>query len=144
MRKLAEQSKEAAKKISELINVIQTDTKEAVITMEKGTKEVKVGTAAVIHSGKSFTDIASLVETVASQSQNMAARIHEMAVGSQKIVESIKAVDTMSKDVAGDAETVSAATQEQSASIQEISQASQTLASMAQELQDSVRNFKLN
>lgn len=143
VRKLAEQSQEAAKKISDLISVIQSDTREAVVTMETGTKEVKAGAAVVVDSGKSFGMIAGLVETVSGQSQNIAEKIQEMAKNSQQIVENVKSVDQMSKNVASEAETVSAATEEQSASIQEISHASQSLADMAQKLQTAIQSFKL-
>lgn len=143
VRKLAEQSQEAAKKISALINVIQRDTEEAVVTMESGTKEVKAGTEVVIHSGRSFSDIASLVDVVSAQSQHIAGTIQEMAKNSQQIVESIRSLDQMSKNVVSEAETVSAATEQQSASIQEISHASQGMAKTAQELQGAIRSFKL-
>lgn len=60
--------------------------------------------------------------------------IGEAAVGSQRIVASIKDVENLSRDAAAEAQNVSAATEEQSAS-------SQALAKLAQELQATVAKF---
>ncbi len=43
LRKLAEQSQEAAKRIATLIGEVQQDTTQAVNAMEQGTKEVVMG-----------------------------------------------------------------------------------------------------
>ena len=45
VRKLAEQSQEAAKQIAALITMIKEDTKEAVSAMDTGVQEVKTGNA---------------------------------------------------------------------------------------------------
>ncbi len=143
VRKLAEQSQEAAKQIANLIGEIQGDTNQAVVAMDEGTAEVKNGTQAVMQAGQSFKSIARLVANVADQSKAIASTINEMASGTQQIVLSVQSIDTMIKNVAGESETVSAATQEQTASVNEIATASQSLATMAQKLQSEVNKFSI-
>lgn len=143
VRKLAEQSQDAAKQIAELIHEIQGDTKNAVAAMNNGTAEVKVGTEVVEHAGQSFMEIAQLIDQISSQIKEISTAIQEMARGSQQIVHSVKEIDRVSKVTAEQTETVSAATEEQSASMEQIAASSQSLSQMAQELQMAVQQFKL-
>jgi len=141
VRKLAEQSQEAAKKIAQLIGEIQDDTDEAVIAMNKGTNEVKIGAEVVDVAGKSFQDIAQLVLEVSTQIKDISSAIQQIADGSQVIVVSVNEIDSLSKKTSEDTQTVSAATQEQSASMEEIASSSQLLGEMAQNLQEVVSKF---
>ena len=142
VRKLAEQSQEAAKKIAQLIGEIQGDTEEAVIAMNQGTNEVKIGAQVVDVAGKSFQDIAQLVLEVSTQIKDISSAIQQIADGSQVIVVSVKEIDSVSKKTSEETQTVSAATQEQSASMEEIASSSQLLGEMAQNLQEVVSKFR--
>ena len=143
VRKLAEQSQEAAKQIAKLISGIQRDTDKAVIAMSEGTREVKVGTEVVAAAGQAFKEIAALVTHVSEQVKEISAASQQMASGSQQIVASVKEIDGHSKTSAGQAQTVSAATEEQSASMEEIASSSQALAHLAQNLQEAVSHFRV-
>ncbi|MDR3562598.1 MAG: methyl-accepting chemotaxis protein [Negativicutes bacterium] len=143
VRKLAEQSQDAAKQIAMLINEIRGDTDEAVIAMSEGTREVKIGTEVVNSAGQAFREIAALVTEVSDQVKGISAAIGQMATGSQQIVESVKEIDGLSKKAAGEAQTVSAATEEQSAAMEEIAASSQNLAKLAHELQGAVSKFQV-
>lgn len=143
VRKLAEQSQEAAQQIATLIGEIQSETEKAVIAMKEGTQEVKIGTEVVDTAGKSFAAISGLIDQVFNQVQQISAAIQQMAGGSQQIVSSVQRIDTISKGTAEQTQTVSAATEEQSASIEEIAASSQSLANMAVALQGAVNRFKV-
>ncbi|HWR55037.1 MAG TPA: methyl-accepting chemotaxis protein [Negativicutes bacterium] len=143
VRKLAEQSQEAAKQIADLIGEIQGDTDKAVDAMGDGTREVKIGTEVVNTAGEAFKEIMTLVTQVSSQVKEITAAIQQMAGGSEQIVASSRAIEKISKENAGQTQTVSAATEEQSASMEEIAAASQGLAKMAQDLQDIISGFKV-
>jgi methyl-accepting chemotaxis protein len=143
VRKLAEQSQEAAKKIAELIGEIQGDTDKAVAAMNDGTREVKTGTEVVNAAGVAFREIVELVSQVSDQVREISAAIQQMASGSQQIVGAVKKIDTLSKASAGEAQSVSAATEEQLASMEEIATSSQALAKLAQDLQSAVARFRI-
>lgn len=142
VRKLAEQSQGAAKKIAQLIGEIQGDTQKAVIAMKEGTKEVNTGTELVDVAGKAFQDIAVLIIEVSNQVTEISTAIGQMAGGSQQVVASVDEIDSVSKKTSMEAQTVSAATQEQSASMEEIAASSQTLAKMSSDLQEVVSKFR--
>lgn len=143
VRKLAEQSQDAAKKIAELIGEIQGDTDRAVVAMNDGTKEVKTGAEVVNAAGAAFREISDLVAQVSSQVKEISAAIQQMASGSQQIVGSVKKIDDLSKKSAGESQSVSAATEEQLASMEEIASSSQALAQLAQDLQGVVTKFRI-
>jgi len=143
VRKLAEQSEEAAKKIASLIGEIQIDTDKAVEAMNNGTREVKTGADVVNAAGVSFREIADLVTEVSDQIKQMSGAIQQMATGSQQIVGSVKKIGDLSKKSAGEAQSVSAATEEQLASMEEISTSSRALAILAQELRGAVDKFNV-
>lgn len=143
VRKLAEQSQEAAKQIANLITETQADTEEAVIAMREGSREVNTGAEVVNTAGQAFKEISALIEQVANQIKESSASISQMSSGSQKIVESVRDIDKISKEAVGSTQTVSAATEEQSASMEEIAASSQALAKMAEELQGIVRKFRM-
>ncbi len=142
VRKLAEQSQEAAKQIADLIGDIQKDTGNAVVAMDEGTREVQVGTEVVNEAGKTFEQIFVSFNDVTNQVREISAAIQEMASGSQQIVDAVREIDDISKTTAGEAQTVSAATEEQSATMEEIAASSQALAKMAEELQNAVLRFR--
>ncbi len=143
VRKLAEQSQDAAKQIAVLIGGIQADTEEAVAAMSDGTREVKLGAAVVHTAGLAFGDIADLIMQVSGQVQEMAAKIQLMEQGSQQIVAAVKDIDTLSKSATGEAQSVSAATEEQAASLEEMTSSSQSLSHLAQDLQTLIHKFRI-
>jgi methyl-accepting chemotaxis protein len=143
VRKLAEESQDAAKKIAELVEAIQADTGKAVAAMNASTGEVKAGTEIVTGAGVAFREIVELVTTVSTQVREISAAVQQMAAGSQQIVAAVRDIDAISRDTAGQAQTVSAATEEQSATMEEIASSSQALAKMAEELQTAVARFRL-
>ena len=143
VRKLAEQSQEAAKQIATLIGEIQKDTVQAVSAMEAGTGEVKVGTEVVNTAGKAFDEITVFINKVLSQQQKISIAITEMTDDSRQIVVGVQEIDKVSQGVVGQTQTVAAATEEQSATMVEIATSSRELAEMSQELQNNVVKFRV-
>jgi len=143
VRKLAEQSQDAAKKIATLIGEIQGDTDNAVIAMNDGTREVKVGAEVVNASGKAFQEISAMINRVSDQTKEISTDIEHMAMGGQLIVQSVRQISELSKKTVGETQNVSAATEEQSAAMEEIASASQSLAHLAMNLREAVSKFQI-
>ncbi|MDA8440886.1 MAG: methyl-accepting chemotaxis protein [Peptococcaceae bacterium] len=143
VRKLAEQSQNAAQEITQLIDENKIGIDNAVATMNTGANEVKVGMEVVNTAGDSFKDIAASVEQVAERIKEISVTIQQMANGSQQIVDSIHSIDMVSKENSSQSQTVSAATEEQAASVEEIASASQNLAVLAQTLQNATAKFRV-
>jgi methyl-accepting chemotaxis protein len=143
VRKLAEQSQEAAKHIASLIGAIQSDTDKAVTAMNDGTREVKNGAEVVNVAGRAFKEIVASIGEMSQQIREISDAVQQMAQGSEQIVESVRNIDDISKTTAGATQSVSAATEENSATMQEIAASSETLSALAQQLQALVCKFQI-
>jgi methyl-accepting chemotaxis protein len=143
VRKLAEQSQEAAKQIADLVGTIQSDTDKAVAAMNDGTREVKNGSEVVNTAGETFRNIVELVQQVSAQIKESTAAIEKLADGSLQIVEGVSHVDQISRNTSLEAQTVSSATEEQCATLEEVATSSATLAGLAEQLQEAVHQFKI-
>lgn len=143
VRRLAEQSDDAAKRIATLITNIQRDTHDAVSGMQEGSRQVASSSQVVKQAGESFAIIVAQVEKVTEQIGDISSIIHQMMTGSQQIVSAVHEIEAISRNAASKTQDVSAATQEQSASMQEVAAASQALARMAEELHTGVAQFKI-
>lgn len=142
VRQLAEQSKEAAKKIAADVNDIQVDIKKAVDSMNDGTREVKIGARTVDSAGRNFNDIVGLVTKVTEE-------IHSISGALQHLTEDTGNIDVVMGDIynistenAAETQNVSAATEEQAAAMQEIASANQILVKLAKKLQTEVHQLE--
>lgn len=142
VRKLAEQSHKAAEQIAELIKEIQVEIDKAVVAMNKGTTEAKLGTIVINHAEERFGEIAHLVNEVSAQVRDIEIEIQGMASSSEKIVYAVRDVDAGSRRTAGHTQEISASIEEQAAASEELSASSKSLAMMAQELQGAIQQFK--
>lgn len=143
VRKLAEQSQEAAKQITDLISDVQTKTDRAVSFMNDGKKEVDTGAQVVFTAGHSFSEILNMVRDMTRQIHEISAAIQEITSGTQNAVHAVQQIDNESKKNSEETQTISAATEEQSASVEEIASASQHLSKMAEELQQAIQKFRI-
>jgi methyl-accepting chemotaxis protein len=92
VRKLAERSAKAAKDIVVLIKGIQSETQEAVVAMEEGTREVEAGYKITVQAGERLQEIgdiskksASLVTDISRAAQDQARGVESAAVSMQAI-----------------------------------------------------------
>ena len=143
VRKLAEQSEAAAHQIKDLVDKNHGSIGNVVGAIDSAIRDISQGVELVNAAGSNFAAINSQINQVTGQVTIIANAVHEAAVGSQRIVTSIKEVENLSRDAAAESENVSAATEQQSASMQEIAASSQALAKLAEELQLAVAKFKI-
>lgn len=122
VRKLAEQSADAAKKIKYLIDNMQVGARHAVETMEKGNKEVEAGKKVIAEVGALFGDIITSVQKLTDQIQDVTSAMEQMASGVQNVV---------------------ASTEEQTASMEEVAASAEALLGLSRDLNELVGKFKL-
>ena len=143
VRKLAEQSQTSAHEISELIGSIQEKSQNAVKAMQSGVERVQSGTEAVDNARKTFREIADMVMKVNDNSGKMEEIVDKLSDSSGVIAKSVDKINEKSRDVARESETVSASSEEQTATMHEIADASKSLATMAQDMQSALSQFKI-
>ena len=143
VRKLAEQSDQAAQQIAGLIAGIQAETENAVAAMAVGTQEVRTGAEVVRTAGQSFQEIRTLVAAVSEQVRIINESFASLAQGNTQILQAMNDLKSIGDTAAQQTQNVSAATQEQSAAMQEIASAGHELTKFAEELQQAVNRFKV-
>ncbi|MEL7635891.1 MULTISPECIES: methyl-accepting chemotaxis protein [Sporomusa] len=143
VRKLAEQSQEAAKQIAGLIGEIQTDTEKAVTDMQTGTAEVRQGVESVNASGQAFQIILQSIEQVSVQIGEIAQAVRQMAGSITEVRRSSQESETLSQHASSQSQAITAATEQQLASMQEIAAASNALAKLGETLQTEVQKFQI-
>ncbi|MDI6711072.1 MAG: methyl-accepting chemotaxis protein [Bacillota bacterium] len=122
VRKLAEQSGEAAENIRKLITTIQNMTQQAADVMSRGQEQVRAGVGVAEKADASFNEIISRVKQLTDNLQQVATAAEQMS-------------DAMN--------TVAAAAQEQSAATEEVSSAAHTLGELAEDAKLVVQRFNL-
>jgi methyl-accepting chemotaxis protein len=124
VRKLAEESQQAAASIAALIGEIQSETGRAVEVVELGGTRTDEGTKTVQQARDAFERINGQVET-------MGARVTEIASAVDQLTATSTRMDAEIAEVAAVSEQTSAATQQVSASTTETSHAAQTIVASA-------------
>lgn len=142
VRKLAEESQEAATKISDLIAAIQKETGAAVSAMETGRAEAEKGRANVQSTGEGFKAIMERIEGIHSDTQLIMGTMQDIDESGKKIVGYTDNIHGSSQKISSSTETVSAAAEEQSAGMEEIAASSRQLAEQAQKLKDALGKFR--
>ena len=142
VRKLAEESQEAATKISDLIAAIQKETGAAVSAMETGRAEAEKGRANVQSTGEGFKAIMERIEGIHNDTQLIMGTMQNIDESGKKIVGYTDNIHDSSQKISSSTETVSAAAEEQSAGMEEIAASSRQLAEQAQKLKDALGKFR--
>jgi methyl-accepting chemotaxis protein len=143
VRKLAEQSSQSTEQISKIIRLIQSNTGRTIETMERTADEVKNGMIVVTHAGESFKNIEEAVSRVVNQIEDIADAVMRVAERIEDVNAKTINVKDVSEGSAEKSQTISGATEEQLASMEEVSSSSQALASLADELQKIISQFKV-
>ncbi|MBL4681036.1 MAG: chemotaxis protein [Pseudomonadales bacterium] len=129
VQRLAERSGAAAKQISALIKTIQSDTNEAVTSMEQTTAEVVQGTRLAQDAGVALGEIESVSKSLAEIIENISDAARQQAASAGKISNTMKSIeDITSQTSSGTNATVVAVG---------------NLANITNELRASVTGFKL-
>lgn len=143
VRKLAEQSADAASQISRLIADIQVDISQSVSAMNEGKISVDEGLHLVDQAGDAFKDIVQAVQHVSEQIGEVSSAVQDMSAETKEMAELIVESADISNESAGHTEEIAASAQQQSASVEEITTVSNTLADMAEDLQSAISDFKI-
>jgi twitching motility protein PilJ len=129
VQRLAERAANATKQIEVLVRTIQTDTNEAVVSMERSTTDVVGGALLAENAGAALEEIEQVSNQIANLVQNISASARQQAAASGDISKNMQVVREISTQTAEG----SAAT---STSIAK-------LAALAAQLRKSVAGFRL-
>lgn len=143
VRKLAEQSRQAAAEIASLIGEIRREVDRAVRNTEAGSQAVDEGVREVEASGQTFEAITRAVEEMVGRIQQVSAAAQHMAEAGDQVVKAVDEIAAITEQNAAGAEEVASTTQAQSSAVQEMAGSAASLANLAQELMKTVAAFKV-
>ncbi|MCI0505429.1 MAG: methyl-accepting chemotaxis protein [Gammaproteobacteria bacterium] len=129
VQRLAEKSTDATKQIEALVKTIQSDTNEAVASMEQSTAGVVTGAQLALRAGEALEEIENVSAHLADLTQSISDSAQQQATAAVSISESMNVIQEVTTQT-------SAGTNETSASIG-------NLAELSNELRKSVSGFKL-
>jgi methyl-accepting chemotaxis protein len=143
VRKLAEQSQQAVKRISGLIGNIQVETDQLVQALEKDSSEIQGGTQATEGAQDSFAAISQAATAIDTEVQDILVTADTLNKSSQVMTKAMEEISSVTEETAASAEEVGANAQEQAAAVQEINRLAQDLTDLAQDLLNRVSQFKI-
>lgn len=129
VQRLAERSSNATKRIETLVKTIQTDTNEAVASMEKSTAEVVNGANLASAAGESLNEINKVSNDLASM------------IG--KVSDSAKRVSSMAENISVDMQHINQITDKTYQNVIKTIESITNLSRLSSELEASVASFKL-
>ncbi|WP_340022253.1 methyl-accepting chemotaxis protein [Paenibacillus sp. FSL K6-1096] len=144
VKKLSEQTAEAAGHISSLILDIQQGNQAAADAVLANADAVHQGSQRVGEAGRLFTDILGGISEINTQVHEMSASSEELLAGTEELTSSVVQMAEVARQAAEHSQSAAAASEEQLASMEEVAAASTELAKMADGLQQAVAAFKVS
>ena len=129
VQRLAERSSAATKQIAALVKTIQTDTNEAVISMEQTTTEVVSGAKRAQDAGVSLEEIEDVSTSLAELIQNISNAARQQAASAGHVSNTMSVIQGITSQTAQNSEATAKSIGD--------------LAKMAKEMRVSVEGFKL-
>ena len=144
VRKLAEQSSQAAKQITDMITDIQAETSVTVRTMESNLDAVESQVDIIAAGGKALHVIVNKVEETEKSIHAIHGIFLTLEKTSEDVLRSIEDVASITEESAASSQQVAAAAQEQSATVEELAANATELSRLAEQLKEEVAVFKVD
>jgi twitching motility protein PilJ len=109
VQRLAERAANATKQIEVLVRTIQTDTNEAVVSMERSTTDVVGGALLAENAGAALEEIEQVSNQIASLVQNISASSRQQTSGAQNIARNMQVLKEISVQTADSTNATSTA-----------------------------------
>ncbi|MBO1001355.1 methyl-accepting chemotaxis protein [Pseudogracilibacillus auburnensis] len=143
VRKLAEQVALSVNDITGIVSNVQAESNSVSESLKTGFMEVEQGKVQIETTEKTFNqinvEVAEMVDNITNVSESLA----EIVANNEEMNRSIEEIASVSEEAAAGVEQTAASTQQASGSMEEVAGSSEQLATLAEELNELVRRFKL-
>lgn len=130
VRKLAEKTTQATKRIGDMIRTIQAETKDAVEAMKRGTDEVDEGIALADKAGEAL-------QRIVAETKNLTDMINQIAAANEE-------QSSTSEEISKNVEAISSVSSESAHGVSQIARAADDLSILTENLHNLVSKFKVN
>ncbi|UHA61510.1 methyl-accepting chemotaxis protein [Metabacillus litoralis] len=142
VRKLAEQVTLSVSDITGIVNSIQKESNNVVMSLEEGYSEVVKGTSDIQTTGKTFEEIHLAITEVVDKIQGVAMRLSDIDIECGKMNNSISNIASISEESAAGIEQTSASIQQTSTSMEEIARSAEGLTELSDDLNGLIKRFE--
>lgn len=143
VRKLAEESRNSAAKIAELIRSIQIETTNSVQMMSNVTDNVEDGIKVTEETAYKFNRIVSSMQTLNPQMVEISTTATEFTTQAEQVAAAMQNLLLMARETAETSQSIATSSEEQLAIMQEVSTAANTLSETADSLQNLTAKFNI-
>ena len=143
VRKLAEQSSEATKSISSIVNGIYTESMKTSKNIENGAAIFERQEEAVKNTDEAFKTIVEDMDHISIEVEKVAKMLSGLEVVQQEAIDATTSIASIAEESAAAIEQVLATGQEQSASAEQLTQMALNLDAVIEELHKGVEGFKV-
>lgn len=143
VKKLAEQSSQAASSITELISSTQHESERVLQSISQGNQAVQTGQTWIHEMYENFKVIFNGVSSFSSQMEGLKQALDKADGSFELIAGAMQKISGVTEEQTAGYEEVAAAVEEQSATMQQMTASFRNLSQMAADLQHSVQSFKI-
>nr|WP_319537773.1 methyl-accepting chemotaxis protein [uncultured Methanospirillum sp.] len=141
VKSLAQDSRQSAENIADMISNLQDKAKQATVAMKKSGETVEEGSQSLTKTLEAFTKIADSIEDITRNTVDVASASEEQAASVQEVTASINEVSNLVINTANEAGDAAAATEEASASIEQISRIFLNVNEIVDSVSHEIRKF---
>ncbi|MBU4304952.1 MAG: HAMP domain-containing protein [Candidatus Omnitrophica bacterium] len=142
VKKLAENSAQAAKEISNLVRAIQKEISSTVTSVGLAAKEVQEGSTIVKKTHNLLERILAAAKSTNAMGEQISTATERQMSNTQVVDEAIKEIASISEESASGIQETSSSLEEMSASLEEVASTAQELVDIANSLNALVKEFK--
>jgi len=143
VRKLAEQTSSSTNEVSQTINTIVEETKQANASMEKTYSVVEEQNEAVTETNQAFQHINSSVESITQSIRKVSNEMQTLIESKDTLYSSVESVTAITEEAAASTQQVSSSVSEQQNAIEVVATSANDLSEATSSLQNEVNQFKL-
>jgi methyl-accepting chemotaxis protein len=141
VRNLAEQSKQSAVEIGQMIDMIIQNVGKVVTSTDDGNRRIEAGLVVTEQTKGVFEKIEQAAMEVSTKVTTVSAAVEQIRAMTDKVSNGSTKVQELAQQSSAEAQSTSAATEEQLAANEEISSSAHTLSQLAESLQNDMARF---
>jgi methyl-accepting chemotaxis protein len=141
VKTLSADSKLQAKKISSLVQSVQKDTGETVVTIKTMAENVEVGKRSIEQTSKAFDDINRAIETTSNTAREISVAAADQKKSIDAISESLDKVNSIAAETSATSMQSTERAKQLLGKMQELTGIATTLAGMSEKFQQTVGRF---
>ncbi len=141
IRKLADESNQAAIQIKEIVEAIQSESRHAVKTVSEVSKRSEEQSKSVVQVEESFGAISESIDAVNAVIADVQSGIENIKIAMQKTIQSAEKIAVVTEESAAATEEANASMEQQSSSVKEVASLAESLNQLTEKLSKELSNF---